>query len=262
MEKYFAFMKLGIKENITYSKWYWTEFLTIVLRILFIIFFWQYLFFTDPNAFDLSLDIMVNYSVVTILMQSFTFGIGESISRAIKNGDIVHDLTKPYNTIAKYIFLNSGSMIMNFIKLTVPTIIVISLVFNAQYLTSSNIVCSILSIIFGIMIGVAIDTLIGLLAFTTVSVVGLSLFSGGVLLISSGALVPLTLYPEWFQSLSQYLPLQYISYVPAGIYSGIITNNEQITFYIIVQLFWVVLLFILIRVIFKSMQKHVMIFGG
>ncbi|HHQ0944330.1 TPA: hypothetical protein ACSK9E_002888, partial [Listeria innocua] len=68
MEKYFAFMKLGIKENITYSKWYWTEFLTIVLRILFIIFFWQYLFFTDPNAFDLSLDIMVNYSVVTILM--------------------------------------------------------------------------------------------------------------------------------------------------------------------------------------------------
>ncbi|EGL0977946.1 hypothetical protein IOU07_003044, partial [Listeria monocytogenes] len=128
------------------------------------------------------------------------------------------DLTKPYNTITKYIFLNSGSMIMNFIKLTVPTIIVISLVFNAQFLISANIVYSILSIVLGIMIGIAIDTLIGLLAFTTVSVVGLSLFSGGVLLISSGALVPLTLYPEWFQILSQYLPLQYISYVPAGIY--------------------------------------------
>lgn len=86
----------------------------------------------------------------------------------------------------------------------------------------------IISVVLGILIGTQLDLIIGILAFWTVNIWGLRLLRESVIQFCSGALVPLSLYPQWFQEISMFLPFQSMVYVPVSIYTGSLLGTRLI----------------------------------
>jgi len=99
------------------------------------------------------------------------------------------------------------------------------------------------------------------LSFYTVNVWGLSVLQEAVITIMSGALVPLTLFPDWFQTVSLYLPFASLVYVPVAIYTGEIAASG-IWPSILIQLGWVAAFFIFVRLLFAYAVRKVTVFGG
>lgn len=71
----------------------------------------------------------------------------------------------------------------------------------------------------------------------------------------------LPLFPDWFQTVSLYLPFASLVYVPVAIYTGEIAASG-IWPSILIQLGWVAAFFIFVRLLFAYAVRKVTVFGG
>ncbi|MBU0461430.1 MAG: ABC-2 family transporter protein, partial [Nanoarchaeota archaeon] len=62
--------------------------------------------------------------------------------------------------------------------------------------------------------------MVGISAFWINRISGLRRMKRGLILFLSGGMIPIAFFPQWFIGLSNYLPFQYIRYVPINIYLG------------------------------------------
>ena len=82
-----------------------------------------------------------------------------------------------------------------------------------------------------------------------------------IIQVASGALMPLTLLPDWLYHLVKYLPFQGILYVPLQCFLGKITGKDA---YLVLfqQFIWVIILILIGRMFFKIASRKITIFGG
>ena len=77
----------------------------------------------------------------------------------------------------------------------------------------------------------------------------------------SRCVVPFTFFPDWFQMTMNYLPFQYISYVPVTIYLGK-RQGPALQEALLVQLAWAIGLFLLARLVWRLSVRNVIVQGG
>ena len=82
-----------------------------------------------------------------------------------------------------------------------------------------------------------------------------------VIQIFSGIIAPITLFPMWFQKLSNYLPFKELIYTPINIWLGEVSYSE-IIFVIIKQILWGIILYMIAQKFFKHAIKNITINGG
>jgi ABC-2 type transport system permease protein len=117
------------------------------------------------------------------------------------------------------------------------------------------------SALLGILIGAQLDLVVGIMAFWLTNIWGVRVLRNAVFLFFSGGLLPITMFPQWLQTLSQFLPFQSMVYVPVSIYTGEITGADLI-YAILIQLLWLFGVFAAIRVAWSFAIRKVTIFGG
>ena len=77
----------------------------------------------------------------------------------------------------------------------------------------------------------------------------------------TGVVVPFTFFPEWFQQIMNWLPFQYISYVPVTIYLGK-RQGAALNEALLIQLAWAVGLFVAGRLVWARSVRNVVVQGG
>jgi ABC-2 type transport system permease protein len=262
MNKYWQIAKAKMQESTAYSAWYWAGSASTIMRLLIMYYFWQAVYTNQSTIENINLPTMLTYIVAAMVLQGYVGGIGNELAENIKSGNVAIELMRPYDMIFKMFALDIGSKIMYFFQGTLP-IVVIAYFFLDLVRPSSleTILLFIISGIFGIWIGTFFDFLVGVLAFWTVNVWGVRVLKESLITFFSGALVPITLFPEWLKTITEFLPFQAMIYLPVSIYSGLITGMDA---YIAIgiQLFWLALLYILVRIIWSQALKQITIFGG
>ena len=103
--------------------------------------------------------------------------------------------------------------------------------------------------------------IVGTVGFYSNSIWGMQILRKAIISIFSGIIAPLTLFPQWFQALSNFLPFKELIYTPINIYLGQISLNE-IGIIIIKQMIWGILLYMLAKFFFNHAVKKVTINGG
>jgi ABC-2 type transport system permease protein len=210
----------------------------------------------------MSFDGMITYIIIAMFLQMFVSGVGRELAHTIKDGNVAIELMRPYHLITRLIAMDIGDKVIYFIRGALP-LGILAFVFMDVSLpaTWQSGILFLLSALMGIWIGTFFDLLIAILAFWTINLWGLEVMKEAVVSFFSGALVPLILFPEWFQTVSLFLPFQAMVYVPVAIYTGILTGSEA---WLAVgsQIIWAVLLFGLLRVLWSVAMKKVTIFGG
>ncbi|MNE44478.1 hypothetical protein D3C80_1387040 [compost metagenome] len=234
----------------------------MIMQMLIIYAFWQAVYENRTTVGDMTLQAMITYTMLATLLNNFTSGVGNQLANQVRDGSVAIELMRPYNLLDKLVSLDIGFKISGIIREALPLLLIAYLFLGVSAPSSwEAVVLFILSAILGILIGTQLDLIIGILAFWLDYVWGLRVLRGAILLFFTGALVPITMFPEWLRTLSMYLPFQSMVYVPVTIYTGQLTGMAAFQA-MAIQLLWLAGIFVGIRVAWSYAIRRVTIFGG
>jgi ABC-type uncharacterized transport system permease subunit len=118
-----------------------------------------------------------------------------------------------------------------------------------------------LSFVGGYVITALLTLIVGMVAFWTMEISGLTMLYYLVNQFFAGALVPITLFPGALRVLANLLPFQATTYAPVSIYVGRLTGADAWRA-IGVQVVWVVLLTLCATAMWRRALHRVVVQGG
>ena len=198
-------------------------------------------------------------SAVFILLNTF---VDWEVSYEIREGIISMYLTKPMDYQTFVLFSGLGRTLMSLMTITLPTILIVTLVFKVQIPLGLGTVLFPLSLLLAFIISFCFDYFVGVMAFYTESVWGLSTTKEIIVLALSGALIPLQFFPEKLRAVLLVLPFQTIYHTPLMMVTKPNQDPQTFLHMLAVQVVWAVVLYLLTRLFFGQAVKVLRIAGG
>lgn len=198
-------------------------------------------------------------SAVFILLKTY---VDWYLAFEIREGMIATYLTKPLDFQLYVLCINLGSTLMNLTAITLPTILLLTLVFRVTIPVGLGLALFPLSLLLAFLVSFCFDYFIGLLAFYTESTWGLSITKEIVVTLFSGALIPLQFFPDAIQKVLLVLPFQAIYYTPLMMVTKPDLGGETFLPMLAVQLIWVLILFAATRLFYNQAIKVLRVSGG
>ncbi len=157
------------------------------------------------------------------------WNLDREVEHFVRSGSIVYELVKPINL---FWYWYSRSMAMRLIPTllkSLPVIAIVALFFNLPLPPSSTSgLLFALSLIGALALSAAITTLVMISLFWTVSSEGVTRLLPAIVIVFSGMLVPLPLFPDWIQPFIDFLPFRGIIDTPFRLYSGNILPSQAL----------------------------------
>ena len=233
-----------------------------VIEVIVYIFIWQAIYKSTGTAGGFTLAEMVTYYVLSTTFGSLVlWGVVSDMAHAIRNGQINRELLNPISYFKYYFGLNLGELI--YASMLGLAVFVICSIFWQLLLPVSflDFFLCLMLILLGIPITFFLQMIIGTLGFYTNSIWGLQILRIAIIQVFSGIIAPITLFPLWFQKISEFLPFKDLIYTPVNIWLGNISINETI-YVIIKQIIWGIILYFIAMKFFKFAVKKITINGG
>lgn len=233
--------KLAITENLRAKNITTGLYFLIIILYLVEISFWLSITKHDDIGYYTQQDI-VNYTLWAILIYQLTSvnNYCDSLALSIEDGTVDKILTIPTHIIWFYTKYSMGGGLARALLLS-PFIIGICILQNTYYVIFAGAIM----IVVGALINLYMSMIIACFAFKIRGVYAFILIKDTIAWIMSGALIPVDLFPGSIQEILNYLPFQYISFVPAKVMMG--ANVSQylpqallvmVTLMIILMLTW------------------------
>lgn len=254
--------RMRLKEYNIYKSNFYLYTLNRIVEVVVYIFVWQAIYSQTGNAGGLSIEQMVTYYILVVSISPIIlWGCNEDMAHSIRNGQIHKELLNPISYFKYYFGMNLGEMTFA-IVIGLATFI-FCFIFWPVLLPCS--IGSFFLLIFVILLGIPItfflQMIVGTVGFYSNSIWGMQILRKAIISIFSGVIAPITLFPEWFQNINQFLPFKDLIYTPINIYLGQI-NIQEILFIIGKQIIWGILLYIVAKTFFEHAVKKVTINGG
>ena len=128
-------------------------------------------------------------------------------------------------------------------------------------ISSGALILFVITMLLGLGVTVAFCTLVYMLCFFTISPQGWKMILTGAVDLFSGALIPFPFIPQPFRSILEYLPFGSMQNVPLRIYSGDLAGTDMVLA-ICLQVFWLIALIMLGKLVCQKAAKRVVVQGG
>ena len=189
----------------------------------------------------------------------------KEIIRMIKNGNVAYELSRPQDLYFMWASKIYGDKLSKTLLRVFPVIIVASLLPFPYKLNLAISIPSflifIISLVFSSFLATAIALLFHVICLITLDdkgVMSLFMVIGDLL---SGLIIPIPFFPKYMQNISNLLPFRYVGDFPFRLYVGNISNTEGIIG-IFIQIFWIIILIIIGKLITKKALNRAVIQGG
>ncbi len=260
---YVEFARVGFVNTLAYRLRYFTGIVTYFIYVSVYYFIWKAIYehSTSIEGFDFSH--LLTYVGVGWIIRSLYFNnIDQELAYQVTEGRLAMDLVKPVNIQLMYIARAAGESVFRLGLLTLPTALVLFLVYPLRPPASSiHAAVFLVSVSLSFFIVAAINFAVGTFALRLQSILGLLRAKFFLLELFSGLLLPITFFPQVFQRLLSVLPFEYISYVPMLIYLGKL-NGPALARAVGLQVLWVALLLALGDGLWRWSSRKVIIQGG
>lgn len=263
MKKYLMICRNCFMSCIAYRFHFIFTAFTNGLYVILIYFLWQAIYKNSPILGNMTfIQTFVYLACARSLSLFFQSWTDFNLSRKIISGDIIMNLLKPMDLQLMMIFNATGFVIFNLISITIPSFIMIFVIFGARIPIGINLIFFPVSLVFAFCLSTTFDYLTGLITFYTESIWGIHAVKESVILFLSGAIIPLSFFPDFMKKILELLPFQAIYNIPLTILTS---EKLVITHYlsgILIQLFWILVLIIISRLFFRQAVKVLTINGG
>jgi ABC-2 type transport system permease protein len=261
-KKYITLIKTSTQQTVAYRSNFFISMMVTVLLFISSFFLWKAVFAGKDMVSIYSWESMKGYLLVAFMCNTLLSWYSESaISRKILDGSVAMDLIKPFNFYFARLSETIGSSIFEALVITVASIaliITLQIPLPEDFLTW---ICFLVSIVFALIIKFGVVYLFSLLTFITTSYMGIQWARAAITNLCSGGLVPILFFPEWCQSILKNMPFQYIVSVPASIFLNQV-QLSQIGVMFLKEIAWIIILFLLGKVLFSVCIRKVTIYGG
>jgi ABC-2 type transport system permease protein len=198
-------------------------------------------------------------SAIFILLKTYTDWY---MNFEIREGIIAMYLTKPIDLGFYMLFVSLGALVMNIMAITIPTVLMMTLVFKVQFVFGPGLLLFPLSLLLAFLVSFCIDYSIGLLGFYSESIWGMSTTKEIIVTAFSGALVPLQFFPDAIEKILMWLPFQAIYHTPLTMITKPDQGWDVYIPMLAVQLLWVLALFVATRLFYNQAIKVLRVSGG
>ncbi len=265
---YRPFTRAGIQEAVAYRANFICFLIGEIMSAFIMYFVWKAVFLsTDSKTFmGFSMEDMVVYLFITFLTGYLTYSDGAfSVGEEIIDGSIAMRMIRPCSFEMCFLFQELGNRIISISMIFVPIVAGVEIYRYAV----SGVVCFnigyflmyIVSMIIAYMISFYFNVCYGFMAFFFKNLWGTTLIKETVVGFLSGAIVPLAFLPQGLAAVLNFLPFASLSYTPVMIYMGMYSYGE-IAWRIGLQLFWLVVMYGVSKLIWRSAVKHLSVQGG
>ncbi len=206
---------------------------------------------------------MVTTNFVLSIGMDALFGINDYyLPDRIGNGSIATELLLPISFRGRMLFENLGNTLFQLIFHFLPALLVC--VLTVGVLPPAGLVRFLLFIISAILgYGVLwnLSFLLQTFSFWLINMWSLITIKNVFLNVLSGSMIPLWFMPDWMTPVMNALPFSSIYFTPVQIYLGQLTTQEIVTKFLI-QLVWIVVLYLLGNILWKKGKKKLVVQGG
>lgn len=258
-----AFARIGFLDMLAYRLRYYTGVINYLISVTVYYFIYKAVFAANPGFGGFRFDEMITYVTVGWIIRSLYYNnIDWDLAMEIQEGKIAMSMMRPANLPLTYIGKALGEAAFRSILLSLPTSLVLALVFPVNGPASgAHFAAFLVSLAGSIILVTSINFIIGACALSLTSIQGLLRFKFWMQELLSGLLVPLALFPPPLRALSAALPFEHIGYTPMMIYLGKI-SWESIGRTMALELVWVAVLLWFGNWFWNRLSRGITIHGG
>lgn len=263
MKKYFKILKYEIKNSFQYLANMLYNYIGFLIHIFIFLNLWKYIY-SDPSSLIKGYTFyeMIWYVIITETIWSSIAGrkIIKDISKSVKSGDIVYNLTKPINYILYNLFSHLGTIITKFIIYIIFAFIT-GYIFLGTFVNINilSLFLVLVTILLAILISLFTMIIIGEIAFFIEDANPIYWIYSKVVLIF-GTIFPLELFSEPVRNILKYSPVYVTTYGPAKLFVHF--NYYEFAKLFGFQLVYIFILYLFALFIFKKGVRKLNVFGG
>ncbi len=253
MKKYLTLARTALSRGITYRFTIMAYRVGEIFEVLFLILMWTAIYRDHSSVNGYTLEQMITYvlvgNMVRVLTRNF---LEEHIGMEIKNGTLSLFLVKPMSYLRYCMVRESGRVVLPGLVSVASQVVVIFFFLN-RFLSPSSVAhlaVAIAMIFLSFILELLLSFLVGLVALWTDEVAGLYSTIERVRKFLAGGYFPISLLPPMYGTVSFFLPFAYSFFLPTQLYLGKVTWQKGIQG-LGIQLIWIMLLYIIIRLVWR-----------
>lgn len=245
---------------------YRTNILAGVLTALFMLgaryALWTALFATGNAGGATLAETMTFFIITDTVIVWLASNYGDILGQDIRSGEIAHRLIRPFPYHLQLLAMFHAGSVSATLTRTLP-MLVVALIFIGLLPPVSVTAFGffVLAAVLGALIYSLIDLIISYTAFWLSHYWYLAWFKRALFTLFGGLALPLWFYPEWLREICELLPFQYAIFMPISIYLGRV-SADQIAFVLFMQIFWIAVLLLIERALWRLAQRKLVVQGG
>lgn len=265
LKKYLTFTRAGMMESLQFRLAAAVMFIGNLLYLIVVYFLWQAIYASAGT--DVVNGMTFTDTLIYLVLATALFGFMEmytvwEMGRSIQSGKIVLDLLKPME-YRRYLFWTfSGTFVTQFLFTFLPTFIIVGIVTHGAIPLGINLLYFVISVILAVLINYSIDFFVGTICLFTESIWGINIMKQVIVLLLSGATIPIAFFPEQLKTIVYYLPFQSIYNAPLTLLLNGDPKLETVFTILGTQFIWCIVMMILSKLFWKVSLRQITVNGG
>ena len=263
LPRYLSIAKLSVQDAIAYRV---TTIIGVAVAFIWVVilyFLWKAAYANTGVMAGYTWDQMRTYIVVAFGINGMVgWRVGSMMMATVKTGDVIIEYVRPLNYCLTQISRACGYCVVEgLVSLVTSLVVGFAILDIAAPASALSAVVFALSVVLGVLTKALFVFLVSLIAFWTLSGLGLMWTQQAVVQVFSGAIVPLSLMPDWLRPIASFLPLRGIASTPLTLYLGKADLWGAVGL-VGTQLGWLVVLFVLANLAWRRAFNTAEIQGG
>ena len=184
------------------------------------------------------------------------------IGRDIQSGNIVLALIRPMDFRRNVFWSFSGTLVTNFLFTFLPTFVVVAVVTHGAVHMGLNLLYFVVSVILAILINFSIDFFVSTICIYTESIWGINMMKQVIVLLLSGATIPLAFFPDTLRRVVEHLPFQAVYNAPLSLLLNADPDIKDVAVTLGTQLAWCIGTFIISKLFWSISLRRITVNGG
>lgn len=267
IKKYVSLTRCGIMEQLQFRLGIFIALFGNLVYLTLIYFLWKSIY--KSAGTDVVNGMTFNDTIIYLVLATALFNFLEmfivwDMSRSIQSGEIILKLLKPLKFKPYMFWSYFGCNIVTFFLSFLPTFIIVYFITDGTIKLSSNLLIFIPAVVMALIINFNIDIFVSTICLYTESTWGINIVKESIVLLLSGATIPIAFFPKALRNLVTYLPFKAIYDTPLNILLSKdgFTLNSGAPKMLLIQLFWCIVLSVITNIFWRISIRKITVNGG
>lgn len=265
MKKFRFFLrviKIFMKNQIQNKTYIFLDVFNMISRCLIVFLLYGYVFSINDGSINgaeyvSSLwSMFIYFCIMTLNIRK----IYKNIMDEVKSGNVEMFINRPVNYLVLNYCKSIGQGIFSFLFISFIGSILMILFVGIPVLNLSIFIPSlIVSFILGVVLALFIYSTIGVLSFFIQDVRPIYWIVDKFVMVLGGSYLPVSMFPKFMKIMALVSPFGAINYTTSSVLSS---WNYEYVYMILLQIFWIIVSFVLLNYVYKKALRKSMVNGG